>query len=39
MTDSNLADVRRDFTRVSPEIVAQAAKYQAAIAGRGSPPA
>ena len=31
MTDSNLADVRRDFTRVSPEIVAQAAKYQAAI--------
>ena len=31
MTDSNLADVRRDFPRVSPEIVAQAAKYQAAI--------
>ena len=31
MTEPNLADVRRDFTRVSPEIVAQAAKYQAAI--------
>jgi len=31
MTDTSLADVRRDFTRVSPEIVAQAAKYQAAI--------
>lgn len=31
MTDPNLADVRRDFARVSPEVVAQAAKYQAAI--------
>ena len=31
MTDPLLADVRRDFTRVSPDIVAQAAKYQAAI--------
>lgn len=31
MSDFNLADVRRDFTRVSPEIIAQAAKYQAAI--------
>jgi 4-hydroxy-4-methyl-2-oxoglutarate aldolase len=31
MTDTLLADVRRDFERVSPDIVAQAAKYQAAI--------
>ena len=31
MSDSSLADVRRDFERVSPEIVAQAARYQAAI--------
>lgn len=31
MSNSPLADVRRDFDRVSPDIVAQAAKYQAAI--------
>jgi 4-hydroxy-4-methyl-2-oxoglutarate aldolase len=31
MTDTLLGDVRRDFERVSPDIVAQAAKYQAAI--------
>lgn len=31
MTDPNLADVRRDFTRVPADVVAQAAKYQAAI--------
>jgi regulator of RNase E activity RraA len=31
MTDPNLADVRRDFARVSPDIVAKAATYQAAI--------
>jgi 4-hydroxy-4-methyl-2-oxoglutarate aldolase len=31
MSDTTLADVRRDFERVSPEIVAQAARYQAAI--------
>ena len=31
MTDPNLADVRRDFARVSPDVVAQAAKFQAAI--------
>lgn len=31
MSSTDLADVRRDFERVSPDIVAQAAKYQAAI--------
>ena len=31
MTDSNLADVRREFARVPADVVAQAAKYQAAI--------
>jgi 4-hydroxy-4-methyl-2-oxoglutarate aldolase len=31
MTEPNLADVRRDFTRISPDVVAQASKYQAAI--------
>lgn len=31
MTDPNLADVRREFARVSPDVVAQAAKFQAAI--------
>jgi RraA family protein len=31
MTDPNLADVRRDFIRVPADVVAQAAKYQAAI--------
>ncbi len=31
MSDANLSDVRRDFERVSPDVVAQAAKYQAAI--------
>lgn len=31
MNNSHLDDVRRDFERVSPDVVAQAAKYQAAI--------
>ena len=31
MTEPNLADVRRDFTRISPDVVAHASKYQAAI--------
>jgi regulator of RNase E activity RraA len=31
MSASPLADIRRDFDRVSPEVVAQAATYQAAI--------
>jgi len=31
MSDANLSDVLRDIERVSPDIVAQAAKYQAAI--------
>lgn len=31
MSNPSLADVRRDFERVSPDVVAQAAKYQAAI--------
>jgi 4-hydroxy-4-methyl-2-oxoglutarate aldolase len=31
MTEPNLADVRRDFTRVPADVVAQASKYQAAI--------
>ena len=31
MSSPDLADVRRDFERVSPDVVAQAAKYQAAI--------
>ncbi len=31
MSNASLADVRRDFERVSPDIVGQAAKYQAAI--------
>ena len=31
MSNASLADVRRDFERVSPDVVAQAAKYQAAI--------
>jgi RraA family protein len=31
MSSPDLADVRRDFERVSPDIVGQAAKYQAAI--------
>lgn len=31
MSNLSLADVRRDFERVSPEVVDQAAKYQAAI--------
>lgn len=31
MSNTSLADVRRDFERVSPDIVGQAAKYQAAI--------
>jgi RraA family protein len=31
MSNPSLDDVRRDFERVSPDIVAQAAKYQAAI--------
>lgn len=31
MSNSSLSDVRRDFERVSPDVVAQAAKYQAAI--------
>jgi 4-hydroxy-4-methyl-2-oxoglutarate aldolase len=31
MSNSSLADVRRDFERVSPDVVGQAAKYQAAI--------
>ncbi len=31
MTDPNLADVRRDFTRVPADVGAQAARYQAAI--------
>ena len=31
MSAPSLADVRRDFERVSPDIVAQAAKFQAAI--------
>jgi len=31
VSDSPLADVRREFPRVTPDVVAQAAKYQAAI--------
>ncbi|NJD86397.1 MAG: RraA family protein [Betaproteobacteria bacterium] len=31
MSDTTVSDVRRDIERVSPDIVAQAAKYQAAI--------
>jgi RraA family protein len=31
MSNPTLADVRRDFERVSPDVVAQAAKFQAAI--------
>ena len=31
MSDPSLADVRREFERVSPAVVAEAAKYQAAI--------
>jgi 4-hydroxy-4-methyl-2-oxoglutarate aldolase len=31
MNESPLADVRRDFDRVDPEVVSQAARYQAAI--------
>jgi 4-hydroxy-4-methyl-2-oxoglutarate aldolase len=31
MSDTSLADVCRDFERVSPDIVSQAARYQAAI--------
>ncbi len=31
VSDFPLADVRREFTRVAPDVVAQAAKYQAAI--------
>lgn len=31
MSQNTLADVRRDFERVPPDVVAQAAKYQAAI--------
>ena len=31
MSDSTLSDVRRDFERVSPDVVAHAATYQAAI--------